>query len=483
MKNVVKIRKFWLMIFLLLSLVVISPLHVSAISPPSPTVPPGLSVAQIKITGDEFVVLQNNAGAAIPDLSVYWLYDFNNVSPLAPGVSSSQQQLPAVSLDAGQTLVLSASSRDTCGAEVAGKLSLSLTDSSGFLEIVQLGQDSSGAVQQKSGDMVSWSSGASGIIQNMPGSTKDPQGMYYRYQNGSNYAWQLADLTATACQLAAITAPNTPAQPVSTLAAASDLPPVTIINTAEANDSAPPALPAADIGLSAPQINELLPNPSGTANDGTDEFIELYNPNSAVFDLSGFVLQTGITTKHSYVFPAATTLLPKSFTAYYSSDTGLSLSNTSGQAFLLDPLGNTIGRSDPYGSAKDGAAWAVAKGVWLWTTNPTPNSANVIKQATTTSKKSSTSKATSTSKSNTAVKGASTTGSPNSSTGSAAQVANMTPIHPWTLAIVAVLAVAYGVYEYRFDLANRLYEFRRHHAAGIRAWLPFARRRSYRADQ
>jgi len=465
------------------SLLLLWPLHASAVAlPPSLAVPAGLSIAQIKITGDEFLVLQNSASATIPDLSTYWLYDFNNVSPLAPGVSSSQQQLPAVSLDAGQTLLLSASSRDTCGAEVAGKLSLSLTDSGGFLEIVQLGQDSNGAVQQKSGDVVSWSSGATGIIQNVPSSTKDPQGMYYRYQNGNNYSWQLADLTSTACQLSAVMAPNTPAQPVNTLAISSDMPPVTIISTAAASDSAAPTLPAADIGLSAPQINELLPNPNGAANDGTDEFIELYNPNDKTFDLSGFVLQTGITTKHSYTFPAATTILPKSFTAFYSIDTGLSLSNTSGQAFLLDPLGNTLSKSDPYGTAKDGAAWALAKGAWLWTTNPTPNSANTIKQTATTSKKSSSSTGSS-SKNNTAVKGASTTGSSNTGTGNATQVANVTPIHPWILAIVAVLAVAYGVYEYRFDLANRLHELRRHRAVGLRAWLSFARRRSYRADQ
>ena len=136
-------------------------------------------------------------------------------------------------------------------------------------------------------------------------------------------------------------------------------------------------MPAADIGLMAPTVTEILPNPTGSGNDSTDEFIELYNPNPGSFDLTGFSLQSGTTTC-LYTFPAGTTLPASGFTAFYSKTTGLSLSNSGGQAKLLDPFSNAIAVSGPYGTANDGQAWALAKGKWYWTTSPTPDQANVI---------------------------------------------------------------------------------------------------------
>ena len=467
-------KKFCRLIAEWLSMIVIflaSPFSVTAVGQtPTLATPNGLSIAEIKVTGDEFLMLQNNTAATITDLSSYWLYDFNSVSPLSAGVSSSQQQLPAVALDPGQTLLLSSTTRNTCGAEVAGKLNVSLTDGGGFLEIIRLSQDNNGVVQQTSGDAVSWSSGASGIIQNVPTSTKDPQAVWYRYQNGAAYPWQQADVnTSNVCQLDVIVGITKQPAPTSGLLQTSSQPPATIVSVSAGQDdsSASSVIPASDIGLTAPQITELLPNPVGTDDDDTDEFIELYNSNDRSFDLSGFVLQTGITTKHSYTFPSGILLPAKSFVSFYSAETGLSLSNTSGQAALLDPLGNPISQSDAYGTAKDGQAWALANGKWYWTTQLTPSAANVVKQpATATTSKSSKS---SSKKSTASVKGASTskTGGPTSNTTSAATTAAaVTPIHPWTLAVVALLAVAYGLYEYRLDLlANRFYRLKRHRTA------------------
>src|SRR5947209_2406260 len=103
------------------------PVGASATAPPTMAIPNGLSFAEIKITGDEFIVLQNNSGTDIADLSSYWLQDFNNTNPLAAGVNNSSQQLPQVSLVNGQTLLLSAAAMPTCCAAVAGKLNISLT--------------------------------------------------------------------------------------------------------------------------------------------------------------------------------------------------------------------------------------------------------------------------------------------------------------------------------------------------------------------
>ena len=56
-------------------------------TPPPLAVPTELVLAEIKITGDEFLVIQNNSGTNIADLSQYWLEGFNNVNPLAAGAS------------------------------------------------------------------------------------------------------------------------------------------------------------------------------------------------------------------------------------------------------------------------------------------------------------------------------------------------------------------------------------------------------------
>src|SRR3982751_5329789 len=106
-------KKYCLAIFL--TLFGFLPASVFAAAPPSLAVPAGLSLAELKITGNEFVLLINNSGAIIPDLSKYWLYNFNNTNPLAAGVSSSTQQLPAASLLNGQTVLLSANGGSTCG--------------------------------------------------------------------------------------------------------------------------------------------------------------------------------------------------------------------------------------------------------------------------------------------------------------------------------------------------------------------------------
>lgn len=460
---------------ILLSLAITFGLPVRVLAAAPMAAPSGLSLLEIKITGDEFLVLQNNTGGTISDLSAYWLTMYNNVNPAAPSVSTSTQQLPAVSLSAGQTVLLSSNPASTCGAAVAGKLNVSLTDAGGFLQLTQNVVSSSGITQTAS-DMVSWSSGASGQIQNVPSSTKDPRAAYYRFQSGLSYPWQLADLDpAVNCQLIPMVAGVGTSPAVTPLKTAATSPPATIVSTTEVDATDPASallaahasqMPAADIGLSAPQISELLPNPAGTGNDATDEFIELYNPNDQPFDLSGFVLQTGLTTTRHYTFPAGVVLEPHTFRAFTSEDTGLSLSNTKSQAELIDPLGATISATEVYINAKDGQAWALAGSVWQWTTLPTPGAANkisvpaAVKKKPTTSKKTATTKASSSTK--TVKKTAASTAPAKLSSKPAGQI--MAPIHWWVLALVAGAAILYAVYEYRRDIIFWL----RQHRADLR---------------
>lgn len=463
---------------MLCSLLLTLPLRALAAEAPGLAAPAGLSIVEIKVTGSEFVVLQNNTGVDIADLSSYALYYFNNYNPFAGGVSSSTSFLPATSLAAGESLMLSGDPRQTCGATVAGDLGISLGDSSGFLEIVQLSSDG-GAVVQQGGDVVSWSSGANGIIQNVPSSTKDPAAMWYRYQSSATptYSWQYADIDpSNPCQLNAVITSGTTKTSVptdGTLEQSGDTVPGTIISlaTVVGGNSGSAGMPAADIGLKSPKMSELLPNVASPGSDSTDEFIELYNPNGRVFDLSGFTLQTGSTTsdtRHNYVFPAGTIIPANGFKAFYSRQTGLSLSNSGGQAWLLDPFGTAITQSDPYNKPKDGAAWATVNGKWYYTTTPTPNAANSIKVPMASSAK--TSKSTAKTSKGTAVTALNAAGSAGmSSTNGGNDTAQTVPLHPFTLAVVVGAALLYGAYEYRKDISNRLYEFRENRRARAEA--------------
>ncbi len=156
---------------------------------------------------------------------------------------------------------------------------------------------------------------------------------------------------------------------------------------------------------------------------------------------------------------------PKSFVVFYSEATSLSLSNTSGQVKLIDPFGNSISATNAYETAKDGNSWALANGKWYWSTSPTASAANIIKQPL--SKKEKAAAKSKKSAVGTNVKGAKTT-KPVKTTALAGSIKDepvKTPIHPRALALIAGLALLYGAYEYRADMANRVYQLRRYLSA------------------
>jgi hypothetical protein len=227
-----------------------------------------------------------------------------------------------------------------------------------------------------------------------------------------------------------------------------------------------PTIPDANVGLKSPLLSELLPNPASPQTDQDDEFIELYNPNDSPFDLSGYVLEVGLTTKKRHIIPQGTELPSHAFLALFSADTNLTLSNSGSQVVLVDPLGAVLASSTAYGVAKDGQSWVLANGTWQWTTKPTPNGVNVIttpsvKKASTKKTKAATvSKTTSTPKPTTTL----------DTSNDIQQAANVAatagvPLHPGVLALVGVFALLYGAYEYRHDVANKLYQFRTNRTA------------------
>ncbi|HEY1063671.1 MAG TPA: lamin tail domain-containing protein [Candidatus Saccharimonadales bacterium] len=444
---------------------------------PIMSAPTGLSLLEVKMTGSEFILLHNNSVAAISNLSSYWLTAYNNVNPLAAGVSSFSQQLPATSLDAGQTLLLSADPMATCGASVAGDLSVSMSDGGGFLQLTQTSLNDAGAIIQMPADVVSWSSGVGGVIQNVPSNSKDPRSVFYRYLNGGSYAWQQASLDQNnVCQLNVLVVGGSgSSSAVTPLTLAATSPPATILGVQSIGENGA-AIPANNVGLQAPQLSELLPNPVGSGNDTTDEFIELYNPNPKPFELSGYTLYVGATTMRGYTFPTGTTLEANSFRAFMSKDTKLSLSNTSSQVELTDPFGRTLSKSDLYKNAKDGVSRAAAGGSWHWTVQVTPGAANVIKPPAAVKAISKTKSKTKQNANVQSVSGA--TAAAGTSASSFQSVIAEAPIHMWVLALIAGGALLYGAYEYRRDIANRLFQFRAKFGFGRAAWRTPKGRRS-----
>jgi hypothetical protein len=228
------------------------------------------------------------------------------------------------------------------------------------------------------------------------------------------------------------------------------------------------------------QISELLPNPVGSGNDLTDEYIELYNPNGTDFDLSGFKLQTGISRLYNFTFTSGTILPAQTHKAYYASETGLSLSNTSGQARLLSPSGESLNVTDVYRSAKVGRSWSLIGAVWSWSESTTPNASNILALAKTSEKKpvSATSNLNKKAARDPVVKKPKPAKAPKAakqakpkkikvqrsnkySSGPDEETLIARPVQTKLVATVGSVAVLYGAYEYRSSLANGFYKLRR----------------------
>lgn len=219
------------------------------------------------------------------------------------------------------------------------------------------------------------------------------------------------------------------------------------------------------------EITELFTDPVAPQTDVEDEYIELFNPNSELVNLSGFKLQTGINSTYSYTF-GELTLQPGEYYALSRKDSGLTLSNSSSKARLLDPNGDIIFETDPYDKSYQAQSWQLYDGVWQWSATPTPSAANVqlgsggaatalVAKTTKTpakkvaatkksTKKATAKKATVAKKPTTAKKAAA------SNAFSYTDDNGTTKIQPYILWGGGALILLYALWEYRLDLLNFL---------------------------
>ena len=431
---------------------------------------PSLVISQFKITSanGQFITLYNATNTTL-DMGKYQLEYFNNYD-LTKATSSKLISLTG-SLPPHGYYMVNDSALVLCYQLTIDSVSLGLSSTAGMVEVLAYNQAT--PILQ---DYVGWSKTAASGAQTLPSNTSaflqrlpvDAANNPFIGSPGGG-SWQAVQPSSTnACDLVTGNT-STPVQTGLSQLLPGIEPAATIIGQVD-DGTLPVSLPASDIGLMAPLITEILPNPAGSGNDAVDEFIEIYNPNVVAFDISGFDLQAGSTTMHDFAFANSTSLPPQSFTAFYAGTTHLSLSNSGGQVKLLDPSGNAIAATAVYGTANDGQAWALANGKWYWTTELTPGEPNIIKQppakpakAKSTSSKTNKTKATSTKTAKAAkVKKTKKVKTSTALSGSADTATTTSPIHSSTLAVIVGLALLYGVYEYRHDLANRFHQLKRH---------------------
>lgn len=445
---------------------------------------PELYIREVKITGEEFLVIQ--ATQTIADLSEYWI-GYSSSETTANIVPS--QQLPARALQNGQAILLTSDGGATCDAVWTTRLAPSLGDTRGTLVLRKL-QSSGASSTFTTVDQVTWAKPAasattSALLDLRKETASNAYPVWYRDASITNGVWRVGSMNG--CVVSLLPTTTLPATEITWTTTAVEPPAVieSLTDTQEVSDENEVSVNP-NAGLAPPMITELLPNPFGTGTDATDEFIELYNSNDEVFDLSGFTLQTGTTTKHNYTFPRGTLLAAKSFGVYSALQTGLSMSNTNGQAALLDSSRAPVSSTEPYISADDGMTWALAQGEWYWTSRATPGETNVIVQAVTASlaktgvasagsvlaaktTKATVVKAAKTVKTKTTLKKAAKTKVPATkatlTTQPVASAATKpTKIHWGVLAVVATGAVGYGLYAYRHDIATTAYNLRANRA-------------------
>ena len=222
--------------------------------------------------------------------------------------------------------------------------------------------------------------------------------------------------------------------------------------------------PTADVTLTFPHIalNELFPNPAPPGEDSSDEFIELYNPNNQVVDLTGWILKDA--GGSSYIIKDKS-IPALGYQVITSAESSLSLNNSGDIIYLFSPDNNLVDNSADYGDAKEGLSWAIVGGNWDWTVSPTAGSTNssVYVEADTskpaanktTGKKTTAAKKVATKKATSKVaakpKSASTDKTAQNSNSTTGNNSNSL-VWSWLLIALGIGTIGYGIYEYRPEI-------------------------------
>lgn len=398
----------------------------------------GLVIVQAKITtGSQFITLYNNSDVATN--SSFQLNYYNN-SDRSKATSSKVLNVANV-VPARGYYIFNDGQLDLCQQAKIDSVSLGFSTTSGSVELVRLDGGTSSTVS-----VLKWvSKSATDGVQLLPSSVAGYDS-FLQYDLASSSWSQVQTPVGSPCAVQKVLASNMQSSTLS----GGQAPSVNVITLAQSSS-------AKNDGLKAPIINELLPNPKSPQTDADDEFVEIYNPNDKEFSLSGYELGWGKSTISTYAFEEGVVIPAKTYAVFTSSETSLSLSNTGSQVFLIDPSGNTISQSAAYSSAKDGEAWSLVNGEWKWLMQASPGIVNDgVLSGSEESSLNVSPNASITSDANNATNNSSGAGN------TAKSEDDVLPLHPTVLAGIGLSAVGYGVYEYRRDIANRIFQLRRY---------------------
>lgn len=348
---------------------------------------PELIINEVKVRNDtlgfdEYIELLNTTDHDV-SLRDYFISYINTPAP-SPDQTFTKAVISGDLLPAGKSLVLAKNDTDQNLPNALKLPFTSLSDSGGTIKLTDK--------EDEVIDVIAWTSTQSLAILPIlyiPNTTLTKSQSFDRQKDllGDtvfvNPTWQLTTPTPESSQLIlaplpepdpdtdSITEPQQPIDPINTPDTTITEPIVTVPDSTQetSTENLPPSsLP--------PLITELLPNPAAPASDSTDEFIELYNPNDQALGLSGYKLQSGNSFTYSHVLN--TSIAGRTYKVFYVSETGNILSNTSGQARLLDPNGVVVAQTNPYDSANEGESWSLINGAWQWTSTTTPNAENIL---------------------------------------------------------------------------------------------------------
>ncbi|HEU5186941.1 MAG TPA: lamin tail domain-containing protein [Candidatus Saccharimonadales bacterium] len=125
------------------------------------------------------------------------------------------------------------------------------------------------------------------------------------------------------------------------------------------------------------EITELLPDPTAPLKDDTDEFVEIFNPNTVEVNIEDYALRTGASLQNKITL-GSKIIPPGGLAVITSGESSLSLINAGTAVQLVDPVGTLLEEVPNYGSAKPGYSWMKNEHGWHWSSSPTPGAANVL---------------------------------------------------------------------------------------------------------
>lgn len=220
------------------------------------------------------------------------------------------------------------------------------------------------------------------------------------------------------------------------------------------------------------QITEILADPVSPQTDSEDEYIEIYNPNNEAVNLIGYKLESGSNFSYNYTF-GDQEIGPGQYIVIYHKDSGLTLSNTTGAARVMDPVGTVLDQTS-YQDPDPASSWSKINGAWVYTSSQTPGAENIylapVLKSSLTTKTTNKAKATNaastkkaTSPKSTSKKSTTTAKKPKDTSETTAKTTNLngdepelTKLNSKYIYIAIVVLALYNLWEYRLSIQRFL---------------------------